>query len=358
MNWTNNSLFNFVKKVLKELKIPFNDPCDTSYTGDCICGSGTSSANVTNSSITGETPFTNPPISPIEGDEFLNITDGEQWIYDGVTWIQRPAGAAGGALNGVSKVGSNVVLGQAATGAGLASLTSNRFIPISTFNLTTEGTTGSIIDSLVAGTNTSTDTKTSTSQSMVVASATSASNVIIESTNVRMASGTNKMQVLPTSMDWDFTATSPLSISTPSDPVNYGSPGMAIQSNGNVLRPAWEYTQNQKLGQSLVTIANPLAPTTLELSAIEALTSPTVVPGDVITVIGNGTVTNPQYKFITVADGATVRVLRLAETSTSLPIHTTYAAALTALGAGKEFRYATANLEGVPSPNNSVQAFT
>jgi hypothetical protein len=93
MNWTNNSLFNFVKKVLKELKIPFVDPCDATYTGDCICGSGSTTSVIINN-IASQTPFTNPPVSPIEGDEFINTTDNIQWIYDGATWIVRPSGGS------------------------------------------------------------------------------------------------------------------------------------------------------------------------------------------------------------------------------------------------------------------------
>jgi hypothetical protein len=45
---------------------------------------------VTINAITTQTPFTNPPSSPVEGDEFLNTVDNLQWVYDGATWIPRP----------------------------------------------------------------------------------------------------------------------------------------------------------------------------------------------------------------------------------------------------------------------------
>ena len=46
------------------------------------------------------------------------------------------------------------------------------------------------------------------------------------------------------------------------------------------------------------------------------------------------------------------------EVDVNLPVFSTYAAAFSALGAGKKFRYSTTNIEGVPSPNNSTLAFT
>ena len=44
---------------------------------------------VTESTTAGQTPFTNPPASPVEGDEFLNTTDGIVWIYDGTNWLEK-----------------------------------------------------------------------------------------------------------------------------------------------------------------------------------------------------------------------------------------------------------------------------
>ena len=46
------------------------------------------------------------------------------------------------------------------------------------------------------------------------------------------------------------------------------------------------------------------------------------------------------------------------EVDVNLPVFSTYAAAFSALGAGKKFRYSTTNIEGVPSPNNSTLAYT
>lgn len=40
-------LFQLVKKFLKQLRIPFVDPCDLTYTGDCLCGSSKSIVNLT-----------------------------------------------------------------------------------------------------------------------------------------------------------------------------------------------------------------------------------------------------------------------------------------------------------------------
>lgn len=46
------------------------------------------------------------------------------------------------------------------------------------------------------------------------------------------------------------------------------------------------------------------------------------------------------------------------EVDINLPVFSTYAAAFSALGAGKKFRYSENNIEGVPSPNNSTLAYT
>ena len=46
------------------------------------------------------------------------------------------------------------------------------------------------------------------------------------------------------------------------------------------------------------------------------------------------------------------------EVDQNIPIFGTYAAAFSALGTGKKFRYSTTNTEGVPSPNNSTLAYT
>lgn len=34
-------LYRLIISTLKQLRIPFVDPCDANYTGDCICGSNT-----------------------------------------------------------------------------------------------------------------------------------------------------------------------------------------------------------------------------------------------------------------------------------------------------------------------------
>ncbi len=33
-----DTFYSWVVRILKQLRIPFVDPCDLTYTGDCICG--------------------------------------------------------------------------------------------------------------------------------------------------------------------------------------------------------------------------------------------------------------------------------------------------------------------------------
>lgn len=45
--------------------------------------------NVTVSAVAGESPIATPPANPLEGDEYVNTTDGRSWIYDGAAWVER-----------------------------------------------------------------------------------------------------------------------------------------------------------------------------------------------------------------------------------------------------------------------------
>lgn len=64
-NMNEDTLFRFVLRVLKQLRIPFVDPCDADYEGDCICGSS-GSQSLTPTFTAGTSTLTLP--SPVSGN--------------------------------------------------------------------------------------------------------------------------------------------------------------------------------------------------------------------------------------------------------------------------------------------------
>jgi hypothetical protein len=54
----------------------------------------TGSSTVTTSAVTLQTPFTNPPASPVEGDTYVNSADVLSWVFDGTTWQVTSSNAA------------------------------------------------------------------------------------------------------------------------------------------------------------------------------------------------------------------------------------------------------------------------
>jgi hypothetical protein len=60
-------LFRYILRVLRQLRIPFIDPCDEDYQGDCICGtSGNSGEPVTPTFTAGTSILTLP--NPVTGN--------------------------------------------------------------------------------------------------------------------------------------------------------------------------------------------------------------------------------------------------------------------------------------------------